>query len=326
MRNRWLPVGVLLTVGAGTADAQSGVAARCTAQQVEVQDVCQKAVDLFNYMAPQLGAAIAGGNATLGQASVLGGLGHFSLGLRVNAVLGAVPDFDDNTTDDISAAGAMRSRIATMDAPIPMPVVDAAIGLFEGFPVGLTHVGGIDALVSAFYVPKYDDESVTLDTPDGSLKFGYGARLGLLREAGAVPAVSLTYLVRELPSLSLTGVVDEENAASAGLQDFKLKTTSTRIVIGKHLGFLGIALGAGQDTYETTAQVLAQLGAAQASPFGFAQKITRTNIFADVNFKIIQLEIGQVSGGDAIGTYNTFEPTKAGESYTYGSVGFRIGF
>jgi hypothetical protein len=326
MRNRWLPVGVLLTVGAGAAHAQSGVAARCSAQQVEVQDVCQKAVDLFNYMAPQLGTAIAGGNATLGQASVLGGLGHFSIGLRVNAVLGAVPDFESNTQDDISTTGAVRSQIATMDAPIPMPVVDAAVGLFKGFPVGLTHVGGVDALVSAFYVPKYDDDGVTLDTPDGSLKFGYGARLGLLREAGAVPAVSLTYLVRELPTLSITGLVDEENAASAGLREFNLKTTSTRIVVGKHFGFLGLAVGAGQDTYETGAQVLAKLGAAEASPFGFEQKLTRTNIFADVNFKIIQLEIGQVSGGDAIGTYNSFSPSAAGESYTYGSVGFRIGF
>jgi len=326
MRNRWLSVGVLLTVGAGAADAQGAVAAQCTAQQVEVRDVCQKAVDLFNYMAPQLGTAIAGGNATLGQASVLGGLGHFSLGIRVNAVLGAVPDFEGNTTDDISDAGAVRSNIATMDAPIPMPVVDAAIGLFRGFPVGGTHVGGVDALVSAFYVPSYDEDGVTLETPDGALKFGFGARVGVVRETPTMPAVSVTYLVRELPTLSITGDVDDEQAARAGLTDFTLRTTSTRLVVGKRFGFLGLAVGAGQDTYETEAQVVAELGDATASPFGFSQKITRTNIFADVNFRIIQLEIGRVSGGDAVETYNTFSPTKAGESYTYGSVGFRIGF
>ena len=50
------------------------------------QDACQKAIDLFQYMAPQLGAAITGGNATLGQGGSLGGLGHFSAGLRINAV------------------------------------------------------------------------------------------------------------------------------------------------------------------------------------------------------------------------------------------------
>src|SRR3954467_2248974 len=58
-----------------------------TAQRVS-QDACQKAIDLFEYMAPQLGTSITGGNATLGQGGNLGGLGHFSFGLRVNAVEG----------------------------------------------------------------------------------------------------------------------------------------------------------------------------------------------------------------------------------------------
>src|SRR5688572_1308311 len=55
------------------------------------QDACQKAIDLFQYMAPQLSIAITGGNATLGQGSTLGGLGHFSVGVRINAVMGSLP-------------------------------------------------------------------------------------------------------------------------------------------------------------------------------------------------------------------------------------------
>src|SRR5215212_2514924 len=54
------------------------------------QDACQKAIDLFNYMAPQLGISITGGNATLGKGGTLGGLGHFSLGLRLNVVQGSI--------------------------------------------------------------------------------------------------------------------------------------------------------------------------------------------------------------------------------------------
>src|SRR4051812_31390303 len=61
------------------------------------QDACQKAIDLFNYMAPQLGVSITGGNATLGKGGTLGGLGHFSLGLRVNVVQGSVPQIQDVT-------------------------------------------------------------------------------------------------------------------------------------------------------------------------------------------------------------------------------------
>src|SRR3712207_289161 len=52
---------------------------------LEGGDACQKALDLFRYFNPQLGMLIAGGNATLGQGGVLGGLGRFSLTLRANA-------------------------------------------------------------------------------------------------------------------------------------------------------------------------------------------------------------------------------------------------
>src|SRR5450759_4662060 len=61
------------------------------------QDACQMAIDLFKYMAPQLGTSITGGNATLGQGSSLGGLGHFSVGLRVNAVQGSLPQIQNVT-------------------------------------------------------------------------------------------------------------------------------------------------------------------------------------------------------------------------------------
>ena len=49
------------------------------------QDACQQAVDVYQFMAPQLGLALTGGNATLGQGGALGGLGHFSIGVRANA-------------------------------------------------------------------------------------------------------------------------------------------------------------------------------------------------------------------------------------------------
>ena len=50
------------------------------------QDACQKAIDLFQYMAPQLGALLAGGNATQGLTGTLGGLGHMVIGVRVNGI------------------------------------------------------------------------------------------------------------------------------------------------------------------------------------------------------------------------------------------------
>jgi len=108
----------LALFGAGSASAQSASCpggAPGSAAQV-TQDGCQQAVDVFQYMAPQLGAAIAGGNATLGQGGTLGGFGHFSLGVRANAVDGTLPQVDQFTqsangrTSAATGPGSRRSR------------------------------------------------------------------------------------------------------------------------------------------------------------------------------------------------------------------------
>src|SRR5919204_5525221 len=55
-------------------------------------DACQKVIDLYKYLNVQLGTSVAGGNATLGQGGALGGLGHFAVDLRANAMRASVPD------------------------------------------------------------------------------------------------------------------------------------------------------------------------------------------------------------------------------------------
>ncbi|HJQ12845.1 MAG TPA: hypothetical protein VJ840_17575, partial [Gemmatimonadaceae bacterium] len=148
------------------------------------QDACQKAIDLFQYMAPQLGTMIAGGNPTLGQGGTLGGLGHFSAGIRVNVLQGSVPQVQDVTP---SVTGATSTQFDTKDQFLPMPTADLAIGVFKGIPLPLTNVGGIDLLVSASYVPEFDNSGVSVKVPNGSLKLGYGARVGILQESLLVP-------------------------------------------------------------------------------------------------------------------------------------------
>jgi len=138
--------------------------ATTTAQRVS-QDACQKAVDLFKYVAPQLGTAISGGNATLGQGGSLGGLGHFSIGIRVNVVQGSLPQIQNTS---VAANGAQNSPpFETKSQFIPMPTADLAIGIFKGLPLAITNVGGIDLLVSAAYLPEFDGSGVSVRVPDG---------------------------------------------------------------------------------------------------------------------------------------------------------------
>ena len=339
MMNRLLVLASALLVGttlsAQTPDPQcpSGT----TAQQVS-QDACQKAIDLFRYLAPQLGTSIAGGNATLGQGGNLGGLGHFSAGLRVNAVQGSLPNFDNI---QIGTAGAQRSpAIDTKTQFFPMPTADLAVGIFKGIPLPLTNVGGVDLLVSAAYLPEFENSGVKVHVPNGSLKLGYGARVGILQESLLVPGISVSYLRRDLPTVDLTAAANagglSSNDDSLYVTGLSLKTKAWRVVASKSLILFGLAAGFGQDTYESSASVRAHVAArppftaaSDAGPVALSQNLTRSNIFADLSMNLLLFkitgEIGQVSGG-TINTYNTFSGKQPADSRLYGSVGARFGF
>lgn len=293
------------------------------------QDACQKAIDLFQYMAPQLGIAITGGNATLGQASTLGGLGHFSLGVRVNAVQGSLPEMVAP-----SVYGAEATRYETKTQIIGLPTADLAIGLFKGIPLALTNVGGVDLLVSASYLPEFDGEGVSIRVPSGSLKLGYGARVGLLQESLIVPGIAVTYLRRDLPTTNITATSGQDELT---ISDLSLKTDAWRVVASKSLLFLGVAVGGGQDKYKSSTGIRAHVAQrtvppspeANLGPVSLSQTLTRTNVFGNLSMNLLLLkltaEIGQVSGGE-ISTYNTFDGKQAADSRIYGSVGARFGF
>jgi hypothetical protein len=327
MKRKLLSVAVLV-VAAAPVFAQSsqcpGSTNPLSAAQIS-QDACQQAIDLFQYMAPQLGAAITGGNATLGQGGTLGGIGHFSIGVRVNAVAGSLPQV---TQLPPRSTGASPSRqFPTKDSPVPMPTADAAIGIFKGIPIGLTNVGGIDALVSAMYIPKVDQDQVKID-PDNPLKIGYGVRIGALSESIVVPGVAITYLKRDLPVLTMTGT---SGGSTLTVSNFNVKTSAWRVVASKSFILFGLAAGFGQDMYESSASAQATTNSQTSSSIAVSQKdLTRTNVFGDVSLDLPLLkiigEVGQVSGGTAPTTFNSFQGKGIVDSRLYGSVGLRLGW
>jgi hypothetical protein len=311
---------------------QDAVRCPATTQAQRIsQDACQKAIDLFKYLAPQLGTAISGGNATLGQGGTLGGLGHFLVDVRVNAVQGSLPQVDRITP---SANGAQQDTYATDDQYIPMPTADLAIGIFKGLPLAITNVGGVDLLVSASYLPEFDGSGVSVKVPNGSLKLGYGVRLGILQESLLVPGISVTYLKRDLPTVDIAA---NNGNDTLNINNLSLKTTAWRLVASKSLLMFGVAVGAGKDKYESSTDIRAHVAArtvpptpaATAGPVPMSQSLTRTNVFADLSLNLLLFkltgEIGQVSGG-TINTYNQFSGKQAADSRIYGSVGARFGF
>ena len=318
MKNRILSAAVVLAAAAVTANAQAN---SCAAGIT--QDACQKAVDVYQYLAPQLGTAITGGNATLGQGGALGGFGHFSLGVRVNAVKGTLPQVDDPNATPV-LTGARATAYPTKDAYVPMPTIDAALGIFKGVALPLTNVGGVDLLVSASYIPKIDRNDISID-PNNPVKFGYGVRVSALQESIVSPGVSFTYLKRDLPVLALTGT---SNNSTLHIDDLTEKTSAWRLVASKSFILFGIAAGYGQDSYQSSASANATISGQTSSTISVAQDMTRSNMFADLsfNFPVLKIvgEIGQVSGGTAPTTINTFPAKGIVDSRLYASVGIRL--
>jgi hypothetical protein len=319
-------------LAAAPALAQNGPPApECAGQLLPLLDACQKSVDLFAYLAPQLGALVAGGNIELGRGGTTGGPGHFSIGVRGNALRSPVPQVQELT---ISPLGAVRSRVGTENAWVGFPVVDAAVGVFGGVPVGVTAVGGLDLLVSAAYVPNVTQERVAIRTDGGALRLGVGARLGLLRETFLVPGVSVSVLRRSLPTTSVRAATDRGDVF--GVRGARVRADSWRLTASKNLILVAVAAGVGQDRYNSAADLEAAVdlpivGAVDVvRGVGVRQRLTRTNYFANltlVNLPFARLvaEVGRTQGGSARATYNSFGGRRPDQGYTYGSVGVRVG-
>lgn len=290
------------------------------------QDACQKAIDLFRYMAPQLGAVLAGGNPTQGVTGTLGGLGHFSFGIRANVLRGSVPEVDRVVPNTRGA----RVDIYPLDTvPLGFITADLALGLYKG--MASSGLGALDVLVSAAYLPEYSDESVEVTVPSGSLKLGFGAKVGVLRETSTRPGISVSYLVRELPKVSITATSGDDRLS---LNDVSVKSKSWRAVAGKSFWFLGAGAGYGRDTYDSNAAITVTVAPRDATnggtggPIELGQKLTRNNIFGTVwiTSQVLRIvaEVGKVSGGDIV-TYNQFDGVQPADSRTYASIGLSFG-
>lgn len=323
MNGRFVVIAGLLAASAATAGAQ------CASAPVVARQSCYASVDLINYMTPQLATGIAGGSSTLAQSGALGGLGRFALTLRGTGVLdGAFP----NIGDVPFKTDGSKQAYTTKDQIVPGVGVDASIGLWKGLNLGATHVGGVDAIVSALYVPDVtgDGNDFSIKAKDGNLKLGYGVRVGLLDESVITPGVYASYLQRDLPTVTLSGKSGGSGVGSGtfALNDFSVKTTAVRLVAQKSLLILGLTAGVGQDTYKSSANIATTVSGQSAS--GAADmSMTRTNMFVGASFNLfifkVAVEYGQVSGGSVAAPFNTFDKAPDA-SHKYLSGGIRLAF
>ncbi|MFN8572810.1 MAG: hypothetical protein U0132_12250 [Gemmatimonadaceae bacterium] len=289
------------------------------------QDACQKAVDLFHFMAPQLGASLIGGNVVAGESGALGGLGHISVGLRGNVLRGHLPDVSAVTP---AITGAVASDYAVKDKPVGLPVADLALGVFPGVRAGSTTIFAVDGLMNIAFIPEVTSGDFKVSVPSGSIRFGFGARIAVLEESEHTPAVSIAFLQRDLPSADVTATPGLD---LYGVRAFTLTSDAWRAMVGKSFGPLSLVIGGGSDHYDASGLVDVTVNrAAQVftlTGFEIAQSLNRQNVFADLSLNTrlmrVVLEVGQVSGG-SLATYNTFGGTRADDALQFASLGLRL--
>ena len=324
-----------------TGRAQGGaVGPQCRAAARPLQDACQKSVDVFALVAPQLGTIVAGGNAVVGQGGAFGRVGRLTIALRATGANGALPDVQGVA---LSVDGPRASEIAVRRQYLAAPAADAALALFGGVNVGPMRVGALDALATATYIPDYESDEVSVRTSGGALALGYGARVGLVQEGRLVPGVAATYLRRDLPRVDVLGVVAATGARAddtLGVRALAVETQAWRVVAGKRFAILGVAAGAGQDRYASGARLGAVVNETvlgvpvtryESDELALAQTLTRTSYFGDVSLNLpgvrLAAEIGRATGGRVGASYNSFDGgrTRADDDVTYYAVSVRLG-
>ena len=318
MRAVPLVVGLFLVAVVSPGIAQSP---ECAGYVSNAQRVCSAAVDGTRAFHPLVGVLVSGGNPTIGSAGTLGGLGHFSLTARANAVQFVLPDLSyDGSTSTVPAGDKLFA---------PAPLVEGAVGIYKGLPTGLL---ALDFLGSAQLLPTDQIKNLTIASGARqiggiALGLGYGARVGILREMGPLPAVSVSIMHRDIPQITY-GDLAAGDRYSYGVD---LHATNLRLVASKQLLLFDVAAGVGLDKYTGDAVIQFRdpfTSVAQPEvPFSLNSSRTLAFLDAGMNLSVLRLsgEVGYQGGKDQnLSTdFQDFDTTKG---KFFAGFGLRVGF
>ena len=297
---------------------------QCASTNAFVQAACQAAVDGVRAFYPLAGMVVTGGNPVIGTAGSLGGLGHFALTARVNAIKAALPD----------PTATNRTPVPTsFNGAVPAPVIEGVVGLTKGLGGGLL---AVDVLGSALILPTGID-NLTVDANatkflDAALGVGYGLRVGVLNGAFPVPAVSVSWMHRKVPRLRygtlgpMIGTGDEFEFT------MDLRSDSYRAIAGWKLAAVDLAAGIGVDRYksnDTNIRFYDAVTPTSVRTVVINPTNTRAVVFVNGGLSLAAAklvgEIGLQAGKDQqyVTQFQDFDPKAA---HAFGGIGIRFGF
>jgi hypothetical protein len=293
----------------------------CSPYASNARRVCAAAVDGTRAFHPVIGVLVSGGNPTIGSAATLGGVGHASVTVRANAVELVLPDLAYNGSSSAVPAG---DEVWT-----PAPAVEGALGIYRGKQAGLL---AVDLLGSAQLLPTNQIDHLTLDAGarkigDMALGLGLGVRVGLLREMGPVPAVSVSIMRRDIPRITY-GDVTGGDRYSYGVD---LRATNLRVVASKQLLAFDVAAGVGWDKYTGDALIRFRdpaTGITQPEvPVELDNSRILTFVNAGMSLSVVRLtaEVGYQGGRDQ-NLSTDFEDFDTTKGKFFAGLGLRVGF
>lgn len=283
-------------------------------------NICNAAIDGAVVFHPVAGLLVSGGNPSLGRFGTLGGFPHFTFAVRVNATQLHTPDLNYDGTGNTVAAG---DKVFA-----PAPVVEASLGIFKG--LGTSGLLGIDLLGSAQLLPTDQIDNLSVDkdaTTIGSvaLGFGYGARVGITNQKAIVPAVSVSLMRRNIPTITYGDITNgDQYRFSVGID-----VTNLRAVAGYGLGILDVGAGLGWDKYTGSADIefTPTVGPTQSVSKDLDQ--TRTLAFIDAGLNLGILNVVAEGGyqfGKDLHLSTNFDNNDPKDNRLFGSAAIRFSF
>ena len=181
--------------------------------------------------------------------------------------------------------------------------------------------------VAAQLLPTDQIDHLTVDPDarrlgDVALGFGYGMRVGVLRDEGPLPAVSVSAMRRSIPKLAY-GDLDQGDQFSYAVD---LQATNLRLIASKQFAALQVAGGVGWDRYTGDAEV--RLREQPGTGLGMELKESRAMAFLNAGLELAPLSIvgeaGYQSGRDRE-LSTDFEDFDTGSGKFFAGFGLRVG-
>jgi hypothetical protein len=339
---------------------QSGISEPCSDPRIpqDAQATCVTVAQAVESAQPQIGILLAAGNPTLGTASTggirLGVLPRVSATLKGNVVFVRLPGILAE-----NAGGAAQRLNEAVGLPVPALSGTLSVGVYPGVSLAPT-VGGfgaVDLLASATWLPlqALGAEGFEGEAPD--FTYGFGARLGILRESFTTPGVSVSLMRREMGDLAYGDVCPSpaplevsESRPEYELRggvctgggdpgEFRVDLTnwSGRAAVSKRLLGVGLAAGVGYDRFESDAgfglRTRCPAGVGSSRCFvrasGLELDNDRWSGFVDASFTLLLasfgVELGWLQGTEPLPRFENLKSEFDPRSGTFfGSVGFRL--